>query len=94
MKGIRCVVAVLVPTLAAAQSPSPVRLTLEDAIARGLAVSHRLAEAAARGEAADAVVALRHAALLPQIAGQAGFPSGASSLPVTRVPFLSENVTG
>jgi outer membrane protein TolC len=91
MKGIRCLVtaafAVMLPTLATAQfpspqprapspepqAPSPVRLTLEEAIARGLAGSHRLAEAAARGEAADAVAAERRAALLPQIAGQAGY---------------------
>ena len=55
MKGIRCLAtagfAVLLPTLATAQfpspepqAPSPVRLTLEEAITRGLAVSHRLAE--------------------------------------------------
>ncbi|PYR63800.1 MAG: hypothetical protein DMF91_02325 [Acidobacteria bacterium] len=84
MKGIRCLAtagfAVLLPALATAQfpspepqAPSPVRLTLEEAITRGLAVSHRLAEAAARGEAAGAVAAERHAALLPQIAGQAGY---------------------
>jgi outer membrane protein TolC len=77
MKGIRCLVtagfAVLLPALATAQAPSPDRLTLEEAITRGLAVSHRLAEAAARGEAADAVAAERHAALLPQLAGQAGY---------------------
>jgi outer membrane protein TolC len=52
---------------------TPLTVTLEEAIVRGLATSHRLAEAAARGEAADAVAAERHAALLPQIAGQAGY---------------------
>jgi outer membrane protein len=49
------------------------RLTLDDAIARGLETSHRLAEAVARGEAAGAAADQRHAALLPQIAAQAGY---------------------
>jgi outer membrane protein TolC len=48
-------------------------LTLDDAIARGLAASHRLAEAAARGDAASAVADQRHAAILPQLAAQAGY---------------------
>jgi len=59
---------------ATAQPPAPaLRLTLEDAIARGLDTSHRIAEAVARGEAADATVGQRHAALMPQIAAQAGY---------------------
>ena len=59
---------------ATAQPPAPaLRLTLEDAIARGLDTSHRIAEAVARGEAADAAVGQRHAALMPQIAAQAGY---------------------
>jgi outer membrane protein TolC len=87
MRGVRrlatAAFAVMIPLRALAQTPtapsaepqaaSPVRLTLEDAIARGLATSHRLAEASARGEAAEAVTAERHAALLPQLAGQAGY---------------------
>ena len=56
----------------AAQSPV-LRLTLDDAIRDGLQRSHRLAEAAARGEAADAVSAERHAATLPQVAALAGY---------------------
>ena len=48
-------------------------LTLEDAIERGLATSHRLAEAAARGDAARAAVDERHSALLPVVAAQAGY---------------------
>jgi outer membrane protein len=51
----------------------PLRLTLDEAIARGLATSHRLAEATARGDAAAAVAGERHAARLPQIAAQAGY---------------------
>ena len=55
------------------REPSPMVLSLDEAIARGLAASHRLAEGAARGEAADAVAGERHAVLLPQIAAQAGY---------------------
>jgi len=50
-----------------------IQLTLDDAISRGLATSHRIAEAVARGDAADAAVGSRHAATLPQIAAQAGY---------------------
>ena len=60
--------------IATAQPPAPpLRLTLEDAIARGLDTSHRIAEAVARGDAADATVGQRHAALMPQLAAQAGY---------------------
>lgn len=60
-----------VPLGGAAQTPLP--LTLDDAVSRGLATSHRLAEAAAPGEAAVAVAAERHAAIQPQLAAQAGY---------------------
>ena len=60
--------------IATAQPPDPpLRLTLEDAMARGLDTSHRIAEAVARGDAADATVGQRHAALMPQLAAQAGY---------------------
>jgi outer membrane protein len=52
---------------------SPLSITIDDAIARGLAASHRLAEAIARGDAAEAAVAQRRAAALPQISAQAGY---------------------
>jgi outer membrane protein TolC len=74
--------AMMIPWRAAADGPAagpqiqpaaPIVLTREDAIARGLSASHRLAEAVARGEAAEAATLERHAALLPQIAGQAGY---------------------
>ncbi len=52
---------------------TPIALMLDDAIARGVATSHRLAEAEARGQAAAAVVAERHAALQPQASAQAGY---------------------
>ena len=55
------------------QAPSPISLSLDEAIARGLAASHRLAEAGARGDAAAAAAAGRHAALRPQVAAQAGY---------------------
>ena len=51
----------------------PLRLTLDEAVRRGLETSHRIAEAVARGEAVDAVVGERRASTLPQIAAQAGY---------------------
>ena len=60
--------------LAGAQTrDQPIRLTLDEAIARGLETSQRIAEATARGDAADAVAGQRRAAQLPQIAAQAGY---------------------
>jgi outer membrane protein len=56
-----------------AAAPPAIRLTLDEAIERGLAASHRLAEVKARGEAAEAATAGRHAATLPQLAAQAGY---------------------
>lgn len=69
------VVGVSVPARAAeAQTPDrEVTLTLEDAIARGVATSHRLAETAARAEAANAVVDEWRAAGMPVAAAQAGY---------------------
>lgn len=61
------------PLSAQSASASALRLTVDDAVARGIANSHRLAEAHARGEAAEAVVGQRHAALLPQITAHAGY---------------------
>ncbi len=67
--------AVVVAAHPAAAQPTAgaLRLTLDEAIARGLETSHRLAEAVARGEAADASAGQRHAALLPQVAAQASY---------------------
>ena len=50
-----------------------VRLTLDEAVARAMATSHRLAEARARGAAADAVAAQREAAHLPIVSAQLGY---------------------
>ena len=63
-------------TIALAASPQPqpvVPLTLDEAIAQGLANSQRLAELEARAEAADFAVAGRRAADRPLVAAQ---PSG------------------
>jgi outer membrane protein TolC len=61
--------------IAAAQPPpaAAVPLALDDAIRRGLESSHRVVEAAARGRAAEAAVAVRHAAGQPLLALQAGY---------------------
>lgn len=50
-----------------------VRLTLDEAIARGLPASHRLEEAGARRAAGAAAVDQRRAALMPRISAQAGY---------------------
>jgi outer membrane protein len=78
MKSVTIVVFALTVALAAsradAQPPAaPLRLTLDGAVRRGLEMSHRIAEAVARGEAAEAVVGERRAVGLPQIAAQAGY---------------------
>jgi outer membrane protein TolC len=57
----------------AGAAQSPLRLTLDEAVSRGLAESHRLAELKAREEGATAAAQLRHAAGLPQVSAQAGY---------------------
>lgn len=66
------VLTALAPALAAAQ-PSPLRLTLDDAVARALDQSHRLAEARARQQAAEAVVEVRRKSDDPAITASAGY---------------------
>lgn len=61
------------PVVASAQSPVPARLTLEEALARTTANSHRLGELRAREAAAGAVADQRSAADLPIISAQAGY---------------------
>jgi outer membrane protein TolC len=69
---IGALVALAVSTgVAAGQSPAA--LTLEDAIAQGIANSQRLAELQARQDAAAAVEDGRGAARLPVVAAQAGY---------------------
>jgi outer membrane protein TolC len=69
--GIALIVA-LVATPAAAQQP-PIRLTLDEALARGVQASQRLAEMQARLEAAEAAEAGRRAAEQPSLALQGGY---------------------
>ena len=57
----------------AAAQDAPARLTLADAVARGLANSQRLAELRARHEGAEAAEAGRAAASMPLIALQGGY---------------------
>ena len=60
-------------TAPTAWAQAPVRLTLDEALMRGLDASHRLAEIGARQEAAQAVEDQRKAAARPQAALQAGY---------------------
>lgn len=66
---------VLLPAVARAQASGARALTLslDEAIARAVAWSNRIAEARARGDAATAVTGERHATTLPQVAGQGGY---------------------
>ncbi len=58
---------------ALAQSAVPSKLTLEDALSRATANSHRLAELAARESASGAVVEQRERADLPIVSAEAGY---------------------
>src|SRR5678816_961918 len=57
----------------AAQASPTLRLSLEDALAKSVEASHRLAEARAREMAAQAGVAVREAAERPTITASAGY---------------------
>ena len=56
-----------------AQSPAAIRLTLDDAIARGLETSHRLAEIKAREQGAQAAVRGAQVADKPIVSATAGY---------------------
>jgi outer membrane protein len=56
-----------------AAAQAPLRLTLDDAVSRGLAESHRIAELKARQDGAAAAIQGRQAAKLPQVSAQAGY---------------------
>src|SRR4030095_3460445 len=56
-----------------AQEPPVVRLTLPEAVSRGLAASYRVSELDARGQAARAIEDQRKAADLPQVALRASY---------------------
>jgi outer membrane protein TolC len=58
---------------AAGAAETPPRLTLDQAIAEGLAASHRLAELGARRDGAEAAALGAHAAKLPVASAQAGY---------------------
>ena len=60
------------PAAALAQSPAP-PITLDEAIAQGLANSRRLAELEARGQAAEYAVAGRAASEMPIVAASGGY---------------------
>ena len=63
----------LQPAVAWAQAPDTRTLSLDEAVARALASSHRIAESRARGDAATAATGQRHASTLPQVAGVGGY---------------------
>lgn len=58
---------------ASAQGAAPIRLTLEEAVARGFAASHRLAEVMARGRGARAAADAAAAADRPTVTATAGY---------------------
>jgi outer membrane protein TolC len=70
---------------------TPLRLTLDDAIARGLEASHRLEELSARQDAARAVADQREAAERPQLAAIASY-TRTNHVDVFTVPRASGGV--
>jgi outer membrane protein TolC len=72
MKFAATLLIALLPVVVHAQS-APAPLTLDAAIAEGLANSRRLAELEARGEAAEYAISGRKAADLPTISAQGGY---------------------
>jgi len=74
MKLRTTLLAICITTGAApAVAQAPLRLTLGDAIERGVAASHRLAAVSAAGDAARAAADERRAAQTPQVSAQAGY---------------------
>jgi outer membrane protein TolC len=69
MTAIICLAAALALTAEAV----PLRLTIDDAVRRAVETNHRLREAAARADVAEAVAEERRASMRPQIAAQAGY---------------------
>jgi outer membrane protein TolC len=67
------ILALAVGAAVPASPQAPVKLTLDDAIARGLEASHQLAEAAARTDAAQASVRVNDAADRPIVSAIAGY---------------------
>jgi outer membrane protein TolC len=73
MTKITMVFLLLVAAAAAAQEPAGLRISLEEAQARAIAASHRLAEARAREAAARDAVAIRESADRPIVGVGAGY---------------------
>jgi len=74
MKQLAACLFLILPAAAAAQSqPAGPALTLDEAIAQGLANSHRLAELQARSEAAGFAAEERHDAYFPVVSLQGGY---------------------
>src|SRR5207253_9427430 len=65
--------AILAAAPAGAGAQPALQLTLDDAIVRGMATSHRLAQAVAQGEAAASAAVGWHAMMLPQLAALGGY---------------------
>jgi outer membrane protein TolC len=85
------------------EAQTPIRLTLEDALARGLQASHRLAELAARRDAAEATGDARAASDKPIVSLQGGYtrtnhvtpfivPGVAGQLPRVLYPDVPDNL--
>ncbi len=70
---LSCVLLLAATAPAAAQDPLPARVTLDQALARAAANSHRLGELRAREAAAGSVLDQRRAADLPVVAALAGY---------------------
>src|SRR5688572_1380900 len=92
---------IVLPMTAGAQDGDMLRLTLEDAQARAMAASHRLAEVRARQRTANAGVDVQRAAERPSITASAGYtrtshvtPFGVPSpigLPLVVYPDVPDN---
>ena len=63
----------LSPQILTSSNPQILRVTLDEALKRGLETSHRLAEVLARKDAASAAADVQRAAAMPQVAAQAGY---------------------
>ena len=73
MRSLTIVLLVLAGADAASAQTPLLRLTLDEAIARGIETSHRLEELSARQDSARAIEDQREAAKLPQVSALAGY---------------------
>ena len=73
MRDLLLVLLLLIPRVALAQLTGSVPLTLDEAIAQGLATSQRLAELASRADAAEFAIEGRRAAENPALSLQGGY---------------------